>query len=277
MIKKWRFTYLAFFAIVLLSGCSEYQKVLKDSDVKKKYDMAEKLYEEGDYKRAIRIYEQIVPQYVGKPQGERLQYFYANSYYQSGDYYLAAYQFERFTKSYPRSDKAEEAAFMGAKSQYLTSPRYSLDQGETQKAIDRLQIFINANSESEYLEEANTMMEDLRGKLEKKSFEIAKQYNRISDYNASITSFELFFENFPGSIYKEDAMFYDYLARYNLAVNSIYSRKEERIENAKVAYNALKSEYPESKYLSRSDKMYSDLEQHDAELQELLENYTVNN
>lgn len=277
MIKNWRFTYLAFFAIVLLSGCSEYQKVLKDSDVKKKYDMAEKLYEEGDYKRAIRIYEQIVPQYVGKPQGERLQYFYANAYYQSEDYYLAAYQFERFTKSYPRSDKAEEAAFMGAKSQFLTSPRYSLDQGETQKAIDRIQVFINTYSESEFLAEANEMMETLRAKLEKKSFEIAKQYNRISDYNAAITSFEIFFENFPGSIYKEDALFYDYLARYNLAVNSVYSRKEERIESAREAYSALKSEYPESKYIGRSDKMYSDLDKHATELQELLEQYTVNN
>lgn len=277
MIKKWRFIYLALFTVVLLSGCSEYQKVLKESDVKKKYDMAEKLYNEGDYKRAIRIYEQIVPQYVGKPQGERLQYFYANAYYQSEDYYLAAYQFERFSKSYPRSDKAEEAAFMGAKSQYLTSPRYSLDQTETQKAIDRVQVFINTYSESEYLEEANKMMEDLRGKLEKKSFEIAKQYNRISDYNASIKSFEIFFENFPGSLYKEDAMFYDYLARYNLAVNSVYSRKKERIESAKEAYNALKNEYPESEYLSRSDKMYSDLDKHAIELEELLEKYTVNN
>jgi len=277
MIKKWRFTYLAFFALVLLSGCSEYQKVLKDSDVKKKYDMAEKLYNDGDYKRAIRIYEQIVPQYVGKPQGERLQFFYADSYYQSEDYYLAAYQFERFTKSYPRSDKAEEAAFMGAKSQYLTSPRYSLEQGETQKAIDRLQVFINTHSESEYLTEANKMMEDLRGKLEKKAFEIAKQYNRISDYNASIKSFEIFFENFPGSLYKEDAMFYDYLAHYNLAINSVYNKKKERIENAKQAYNALKSEYPESQYISRSDKMNSDLDRAAKELEELLEKYTVNN
>lgn len=277
MIKKWRLLYIALFSVVLLSGCSEYQKVLKQSDVKKKYDMAEKLYNEGDYKRAIRIYEQIVPQYVGKPQGERLQYFYADAYYQSEDYYLAAYQFERFSKSYPRSDKAEEAAFMGAKSQYLTSPRYSLDQNETQKAIDRLQVFINTHSQSEYLEEANKMMEDLRGKLEKKSFEIAKQYNRISDYNASIKSFEIFFENFPGSLYKEDAMFYDYLARYNLAVNSVYGRKKERIASAKEAYNSLKNEYPESKYISRSDKMFSDLDKHAIELEELLENYTVNN
>lgn len=277
MIKNWRFIYLALFAVVLMSGCSEYQKVLKESDVKKKYDMAEKLYNEGDYKRAIRIYEQIVPQYVGKPQGERLQYFYANSYFQSEDYYLAAYQFERFSKSYPRSDKAEEAGFMGAKSQYLTSPRYSLDQTETQKAIDRLQVFINTYSESEYLEEANKMMEDLRGKLEKKSFEIAKQYNRISDYNASIKSFEIFYENFPGSLYKEDAMFYDYLARYNLAVNSVYARKEERIKNAREAYHALKEEYPESEYLKRADKMFSDLDKHAIELEEILENYTVNN
>ena len=72
-------------------------------------------------------------------------------------------------------------------------------------------------------------------------------------------------------------MFYDYLARYNLAVNSVYSKKLERIENARAAYSALKSEYPESKYINRSDKMYSDLDKHETELQEILEQYTVNN
>ncbi|QLE03168.1 outer membrane protein assembly factor BamD [Galbibacter sp. BG1] len=269
-----KYTYILILSVFLFIGCSEYQKVLKDSDVKNKYEMAEKLYNEGDYKRANRLLEQIVPQYVGKPQGERLIYFYANSYYEMEDYYLAAYQFERFSKSYPRSDKAEEAAFLGAKSQYLTSPRYSLDQTETEKAISRLQIFINTHSESEYMEQANEMVAELRAKLEKKAFEIAKQYNRISDYNASIKSFEMFFKEYPGSVYKEDALYYDFLAKYNLAVNSIYSKKEERINNAQAAYKKLITEFPEGEYQGKATKLNEELSKELADFKQLLEQYS---
>ncbi|MEL4308755.1 outer membrane protein assembly factor BamD [Joostella sp. CR20] len=269
-----KYTYLAVLLVVLFTSCSEYQRVLKESDVKKKYDLAEKLYNEGDYKRAIRLYEQIVPQYVGKPQGERLLYFYANSYYETKDYYLAAYQFERFSKSYPRSDKAEEAAFLGAKSQYLTSPRYSLDQTETDKAISKLQVFINTHPDSEYMDEANEMAAALRAKKEKKSFEIAKQYNHISDYHASIKSFDLFFKEYPGSVYKEDAMYYNYLAKYNLAVNSIYSKKEERIGEAKEAYQKFISEFNESEYRNKADKMNAELDAELNEFKALLEKYS---
>ena len=52
---------------IALQSCSEYQKVLKHDDVKAKYDMAETFYEEGDFRRANRLLEQIAPKYVGKP------------------------------------------------------------------------------------------------------------------------------------------------------------------------------------------------------------------
>lgn len=80
--------------------------MLKNEDVKAKYDLAEKFYDAGDFKRANRLLEQIAPKYIGKPQGERVMYFLADSYFQTKDYNMAGYQFERFLKSYPKSDKA---------------------------------------------------------------------------------------------------------------------------------------------------------------------------
>ena len=116
--------------------------------LKAKYDMAETFYEEGDFRRANRLLEQIAPKYVGKPQGERVMFFLSNSYFQRGDYNMAGYQFERFVKSYPKSDKAVEATFLGAKSYYKLSPEYSLDQTDTDKALLKLQNFINTYAES---------------------------------------------------------------------------------------------------------------------------------
>lgn len=240
---------------ITITSCSEYQKALKSEETKVKYDLAEKLYNEGNYKKALRLLEQIVPNYVGKPQGERVIFFYANSYFQTKDYYLAAYQFERFIKAYPRSEKTEEAAFLGAKSQYMISPKYSIDQKETLKGLDVLQVFINAYPNSGYLPEANAMAQELKAKVERKAFEIAKQYNTIMDYKASLKSFDLFLSEYPGSVYREDALYYKLVAQHNLAANSIQSLMEGRLNESKAAYDALIKYFPETKYKEDADRI----------------------
>lgn len=247
-------------AMALLVSCSEYQKVLKETDVKAKYDMAEKLYNEGDYKRAVRLFEQIAPKYVGKPQGERVMFFFADSYFKKGDYYLSGYQFERFIKSYPRSDKIQEASFLGAKSYYMLSPKYSLDQTETDKALLKLQTFINNYSESEYFEEANAMAKELTTKKEHKAYEIAKQFNKLGQFDYSfltpaVAAFDNFISDFPGSIYREDALFYRFESASRFALNSFRRLQEERLRDAVADYNALKKHFPDTKYGEEADKI----------------------
>ena len=238
---------------IALQSCSEYQKVLKNDDVKAKYELAEKYYEEGDFKRANRLYEQIAPKYVGKPQGERVMFFLSNSYYQRGDFNMAGYQFERFIKSYPKSDKVVEASFLGAKSFYELSPEYSLDQTDTDKALLKLQNFINTYSESEYFVEANAMAQELTAKKEEKAFKILKQYNKLGEFNydmlkSAVAASDNFVSDNPGSIFREDAMFVKLEALTHMAMNSFESLKEERLIAAKAAYNTLKKQYPKSKF-----------------------------
>ena len=260
-----RYSVVLIFTFVVIS-CGEYQKVLKDTDVSKKYEYAQKLYEEGDYKRANRIFEQIAPQFVGKPQGERVMFFFADSYYKIGDYNFAGYQFERFLKSYPRSDKASEAAFLGAKSYYMLSPKYSLDQTDTDKAMTKLQLFINAYPESDYTVEANVMARELTTKKEQKAFEIAKQFVKLGeyfvlDYNLSaVASLDNFVNDYPGSIYREEALFQKFRATTNLALNSTFSKRKERLDEALVAYNDLMRNYPETKFSKDAEKFREDIQ-----------------
>ncbi|MGB3150363.1 MAG: outer membrane protein assembly factor BamD [Maribacter sp.] len=251
--------------VVLLASCSEYQKVLKKEDVKAKYDMAEKFYEEKDYKRANRIYEQIAPKYVGKPQGERVMFFLANTYFELGDFNMAGYQFERFVKSYPKSDKLAEANFLGAKSYYELSPTYSLDQTDTDKALLKLQNFINAYSESEYFDEANAMAKELTTKKEKKAYEILKQYNKLGEFNydmlkSAVAASDNFVSDFPGSVYREDALFVKLDATTNMALNSFESLQKERLQTAKAAYTVLKKQYPNTKFEKEATNLNSKIE-----------------
>lgn len=102
-------------SLLLLASCSEYQEALKSDDMGVKYNMADSLYNAGKYTKAIKLWDQVVPNYKGKPQAERVMFLYADTYYRAGDYYLSGYQFDRFATSYPQSEKIQEAKFKAAK------------------------------------------------------------------------------------------------------------------------------------------------------------------
>lgn len=240
---------------ITLSSCSEYQKVLNKGSVEDRYKMATELYDAKKYSKTIPLFEKITPSYRDKPQMERIQFMVADAHYQIKDYNLAAYYFDKFTKNYPKSSKKEEAAFYAALSYYKQSPKYSLDQKETTQAIEALQNFINTYPSSEYVVEANKLVKELTIKLEKKAFEIAKQYYLIEDYKAAIVAFDNLTSDYLGTIYREEAMFLRFKASNDLALKSVILKKEERINNAIKAHQKLKRNYPSSKYLEEANKM----------------------
>jgi len=246
--------------IVLFSSCSEYQKALKSEDIAFKYDVSSKMYDKGKYEKAIRLFEQIAPSYKGKPQAEKLFYMFSQSYYKTKQFYLAGYQFENFASSYPKSEKVEESSFLGAQCYSKLSPVYSLDQVDTDKALDKLQNFIDTYPNSNYLPQANAIVKVLKYKIEKKAFENAKQYNTISDYRASQIAFDNFISDFPGTTFKEDALFFKLDSAYKLAVNSVVLKMEERLNYAKTAYNGLIKYKADSKYKAKADEMLAKID-----------------
>ena len=249
--------------VVVLASCGEYQKALKTEDVAVKFEVATKLYDEGKYADAIRLIEQIAPSYRGKPQAEKLFYMFSMSYYNTKQYYLAAYQFESFVSGYPRSEKIEEASYLGAKCFAIQSNRtspYSLDQVDTYKAIEKLQEFIDIYPNSTYLPEANKSLRELNDKIERKVFENAKQYNTIMEYKAAMVALDNFVSDYPGTPYKEDALFYKYDSAYQLAINSVPDKMEERLNIAKTAYYSLIKFKPDTKHKKLADEMFARIE-----------------
>src|SRR5690554_7473037 len=65
---------------LLFASCGEYQKVLRKDDMSMKYAFADSLYNQGKYKKALKLMEQLVPAYRGKPQAQKLMYIYADTY-----------------------------------------------------------------------------------------------------------------------------------------------------------------------------------------------------
>ena len=54
--------------------------------------------------------------------------------------------------------------------------------------------------------------------------------------------------------YREDALYYLFDSSYQLAVNSVPSKRLERLNNAVKVYDELIKDYPETKFISESEK-----------------------
>ena len=196
--------------------------------------------------------EQIVPLYRGKPQAEKLSYRYANTFYNLEDYFVAGYQFERFESTYPKSDSVEVASYKSAKSYYELSPRFSLDQKNTQTALEKLQAFVNKYPNSSYRIGANNLVSELRDKLERKDIETAHQYfnigEQIGSFKPAVDAYENFISDHPGSVFRELAFYGRVEASYNRAISSIPAVQKERLLISKEYYNKY------AKYYKAGDK-----------------------
>ena len=245
--------------LLLISSCSEYQKALNSDEVSVKFNSGTELFDAKKYSKATRLFSQILPQYRGKPQAQKLTYMQAMCFYNTKDYNSSSYQMERFVNSYPDSEKVEEMAFLGAKSYYMIAPDYSNDSENTKVAIDKLQQFINSYPDSEYINDANNLVFELDYRLELKQYNIALQYNVLTDYEAAIKSFENFLLDFPGSELREKAMYYRFDSAYKLAVNSVVWKQKERIEKAIGYFNSFKNRFNESTLLNEMESKMLEL------------------
>ncbi|MBG7613060.1 outer membrane protein assembly factor BamD [Polaribacter sp. BAL334] len=272
-----KFKTLAFLLVVsmLLFSCGEYQKVLNKGTVEDQYKMAVKMYESQKYGKAIRLFEKVTPAYRGKPQMERIQFMVAQSNFNEKNYQTAGYYFDRFAKNYPSSSKLEEASFASALSYKLASPEFSKDPTDTNKALEAFQSFINAFPTSDKLEEANKHYKELRYKLQKKYFEIAKTYYTTADYDmrnykAAIQAFDNLLEDYLGSEFKEEALYYRLKAAHDFTLKSYDRRKPERIKDAMEAYDKLIRNYPETKFKVEVDKMVAKLQKEKERIDDLI-------
>ena len=249
---------------LLLFSCGEYQKVLNKGSIEDQYKMAVKMYESKKYSKALRLFEKVKPAYRGKPQMERLQFMISQSDFNEKNYSNAGYYFDRFTKNYPKSSKKEEAAFMSAYSYKLASPVFSKDPTDTNKALEAFQSFINTYPNSSKIDEANQHYKEIRYKLQRKYFEIAKTYYTTADYDmrnykAAIRAFDNLLSDYLGSEFKEEALYYRLKAAHDFVLKSTDRRKIDRIKDAIEAYEKLKRNYPESKFMEESNEMFATL------------------
>jgi len=116
-------------------------------------------------------------------------------------------------------------------------------------------MFVNLYPASDRIPRVNQLMDELRAKLEKKNYEIARLYYNMGEYQAAITSFRNVYKDFPDTKYREELLFLTLKAYIDFAANSVPSKKNERYRGALEAYNTLLTFYPNTVYLKEAENL----------------------
>lgn len=246
-------------AIFLATACkSKFEKLRASNNIAMKYQEAVKYYEKKKYTKALVLFDDLMTKYRGQAEAEDLYFYTAYTNYRLSDYTSARYHFKTFATTYPNSPRAEECRFMSAYCFYQDSPRSSLDQENTKKAIDELQLFINLYPDGEKAKEAGDLIQKLRDKLEQKAYANAKLYfdmGQPDDYRAAVIAFESMLRDYPDTKYAEEIEFLIVKAQYLFAQNSMLNRQEARYNESIDYYQSFIEHYPESRYKKDADDL----------------------
>ncbi len=245
-------------ALIILTGtsCTEYNKILKEKDLNKKYEAAVKYYNEGECHKAMPLLEELQGPTRGSAISEDVQYYFAMNQLCIKDYYMAGYFLKAFAKNYSRHPKAEECLFQSAYCSYQLSPDYTLDQTDTHNAIDDFQYFLDRYPNSTLKDTANVLISILNAKLERKDFENAKLYVKTERFKAASIALKQFITKYPSSQYREECQYLIVKSNYLLAMGSIDSKKLERFRGTIESYITFANSYPESIWLKEAQTFF---------------------
>lgn len=260
MLKKALYITFSASILILLTSCGagrEFDKLLKNDDYGLKLSKAYEYFEAEDYYKAQTLFEQTRPFYRGTKELEKIYFHYAYTQYYQDKFLLSAYYFRDFYKNYPNSEYAEESQYMAAYSNYEMSPNARLEQSATVEAIDGFQLFVNTHPNSDRVERCNILIDELRAKLEKKAIATADLYYKLREYQAATQSYQNVLQDYPDTRAAAQIRMQILRASYELAINSVDSKKEDRFEDAIDAYRIFKDRHGDNEALmEEAEKIY---------------------
>ena len=128
--------------------------------------------------------------------GDNILYYLGESYFLNEEYQLAVIEYDKLIRRMGYSPLIEKARWRICECYVAMSPKYYLDQISSEKAIEKIQEFLEDYPFSEQKESANNTVQKMRNKLGKKAYETGILYIKLGAYDSAILAFEQMLENY---------------------------------------------------------------------------------
>ena len=240
--------FILIITLFTLFACGR-QKVDPGWTAEEYYTYAKEKYDNEDYLGAQLDFDVVVLRYGGSIFADSAQYFLGMCHYYMDEFLISAVEFRKLITDRSQSPLVVDAQYMLAESYYKMSPRPSLDQEYTLKALKEYQIFLEDYPFDKKKEEAEKKIFELRNKLAKKSLQNAELYRKMGNLKSSLIYYDIVLESYYDSDWADDAL-------YGKAV--VYINMEELLK-AKEELQLFKEKFPGSDIMHKVDEKLLDV------------------
>lgn len=243
-------------AVILIISCSKH-KIKKNAPLRDRFTKAVAMFNDEDYLDAKTQFRIITLSYQGSSLMDSAQFFLAECHFHLKEYILSASEYNKLAKMFPHSDLVDDAQYKAALCEYKLSPKYSLDQEATHKAIRAFQQFLEEFPTSERREDAAQKLKELRNKLAKKEYKAGEIYYKMSEYDAAVVYFQSVIDTYYDTEFAPMAIF--------MKGKSLY--KSDSFDEATEIFQSFAEKYPQHKLTSKAKALLKSIAKKKAKLQ----------
>ena len=156
--------------ILAFNGCAG-NRSIRDIDYETEFEKGKAEFNKKKYVKAQLLFNTVVIGASHTELGDDALFYLGESHYFAKEYILAIAEYDRLIRRMPFSPFVEQARYRIAKSYVILSPKYFRDQTYADKALGKLQEFIDDYPLSDRISEAEIDIRELRNKMSYKAYE----------------------------------------------------------------------------------------------------------
>jgi outer membrane protein assembly factor BamD len=230
-------------------GCGS-KDATRHLSAEQEFHLGMKKFYNEDYLEAIDEFRIVSLQFMGSRVADSAQFYMAECRFLREEYILAAFEYDLLLTTMPSSVFVPRARFKRATCYYELSPKSTLDQNYTRKAVDEYQEFLEYHPKDSLAPVAEKRILELNTKLAKKDYENGITYMHMEYYKAATFYFDQVLEKYHDTKYAEPSLL-------KKAEALMYRKK---FASAKETLERFIEKYPDSALISDAKKMKVDIE-----------------
>ncbi|MEQ1687303.1 MAG: outer membrane protein assembly factor BamD [Sphingopyxis sp.] len=176
-------------------------------DVNTLYTAAKSRMDNGDYRVAAALFDEVERQHPHSAWARRAQLMSAFNYYAARQHTESLASAQRFLQLHPGNRDAPYAYYLVALNYYEQISDVTRDQRITQQALDALNEVIRRYPDSEYASDARLKVDLVNDHLAGKEMEIGRFYQRASNWLAATVRFRSVVDNYQTTSHAPEALY----------------------------------------------------------------------
>ncbi len=245
-------------ALGLLAGCSllpDEVDETKNWSASKIYYTAKEALGEGNYEKAVKLYEKLEARFPYGPYAQQAQLEVAYAYYKDNEPVSAIAACDRFIKLHPNHPHVDYAYYLKGLANFVEDPSFmsrfgdqdlsDRDPKSAREAFEAFQQLVNRYPDSKYTPDAIARMKYLVNALAASEVQVARYYYKRGAYVAAANRGKYVLEHYQQSPALEEAL-------------AIMARSYEKMGMNDLrddAMRVLKHNFPKSEYVSSDVKV----------------------